>query len=60
MSTGAERAARQAARAVKWGNEPRARRMDRRARDLEGERLDAHRTRSNVRWGTASVESSAG
>lgn len=49
MSTGSFRAGRQAARAVKYGNEPRGRRLDRRAVDLEGQRIDAHRTRSNVR-----------
>lgn len=49
MSAGTYRTARQAARAVKYGNEARGRRLDNRARDLEGVSVDAHRTRSNVR-----------
>jgi hypothetical protein len=49
VSTGTYRTARQADRAVKYGNEVRGRRLDSRARDLEGVSIDAHRTRSNVR-----------
>jgi hypothetical protein len=48
MSAGAARTAYAAARAIKYGNEPRATRLDRVARD-HVDSVSSHRTRSNVR-----------